>query len=62
MRVRFFHRHVWDIVIILEEGNLPHPRFSQCDIMVPWRALIGQNPATAQCDKGAERKLQRMGK
>ena len=26
MRVNFCSRHVWDIVIILEEGNLPHPR------------------------------------
>ena len=26
MRVHFFHRHVRDTVIILEEGNLPHPR------------------------------------
>ena len=26
MRVHFFHQPVWDIVVILEEGNLPHPR------------------------------------
>ena len=26
MRMHFFNRHVRDIVIILEEGNLPHPR------------------------------------
>ena len=25
MRVHFFHRHVRDIIIILEEVNLPHP-------------------------------------
>ena len=23
MRVHFWHRHVWDTVVILEEGNLP---------------------------------------
>ena len=26
MQVKFWHRHVRDIVVILEEGNLPHPR------------------------------------
>ena len=25
-RVHFWRRHVQDVVIILEEGNLPHPR------------------------------------
>ena len=28
MRVHLWRRHVRDIVIILEEGNLPHPRWS----------------------------------
>ena len=28
MRVQFWRRHVRDTVIIMEEGNLPHPR---CD-------------------------------
>ena len=26
MRVHVLHRHVQDTVVILEEGNLPHPR------------------------------------
>ena len=26
MRVQFWHRHVRDTVVILEEGNFPHPR------------------------------------
>ena len=26
MRENFLHRHVRDTVVILEEGNLPHPR------------------------------------
>ena len=32
-------RHVLDTVVILEEGNLPHPWFPQCEMIVPWRAL-----------------------
>ena len=30
MRVHFWRRHVRDTVIILEEGNLPHPRCENC--------------------------------
>ena len=39
MKVHFWNRHVKDIVVILEEGNLPHPRFPLCDMLVPWKAL-----------------------
>ena len=28
IRVHFLYWHVFDIVVILEEGNLPHPRCS----------------------------------
>ena len=60
MRMHFCSRHVRDIVIILEEGNLPHPRCSQCDMLVPWQALNGRHHATAMCRKGVERKRRRM--
>ena len=60
MWVHFFHRHIRDNVIILEEENLPHPQFPQYDILVPWRALNGRHFDTAQCSKGAERKRRRL--
>ena len=60
MRMHFFNRHVQDIVIILEEGNLPHPRCPRCDMLVPWRVLNSRHHATAQCAKGAEQKMRRM--
>ena len=60
MRMLFCSRHVREIVIILEEGNLPHPRCSRCDMLVPCRALNGRHHATAMCRKGAERKIRRM--
>ena len=47
-------------VIILEEGNLPHPRFSRCDMMVLWRALNGKHHDTAMCRSGVERQRRRM--
>ena len=39
MTVQFWHRHVRDTVVILEEGNPPHPCFPLGDMLVPWRAL-----------------------
>ena len=35
MQVHFLYQHVRDTVIILEEGNLPHPHFPWCNMMVP---------------------------
>ena len=48
------------VVIILEEGNLPHPRCPRCDILVPWRSLNGRHKSTAMCRSGAERKRRRL--
>ena len=48
MRVNLWHRHVRDIVVILEEGNLPHPRCPLCDMMMPWKAMNGTHMRTAQ--------------
>ena len=32
MRVHFVHRHVLDTVVMLEEGNFPHPRCAKCNM------------------------------
>ena len=61
MRVHFVHRHVQDTVVMLEEGNLPHPQCPRCDLQVPRKALNGRHMVTAQCKKGAERKRRRLG-
>ena len=49
MRVNFWHWHVRDTMVILEEGNLPHPRCPLCDILVPLKALNGTHRGTSQC-------------
>ena len=41
MRMHFWQWHFRDTMVILEEGNLPHPRCPLCDMLVPWRALNG---------------------
>ena len=56
MRVNFWHRHVRDTVVILEEGNLPHTRNPLCALMVPWKALNGTHRRIEQCNRGADRK------
>ena len=48
MCVHFWHRHVRDTVVILEEGNLPHPRCPMCDMLVLWRSLNRMHRRTAQ--------------
>ena len=53
-------RYVRDTVIILEEGNLPHPRCENCDMLVPWRALNVRHRDTAMCRSGAERKRRQL--
>ena len=55
--VQFLHRHVWDTVNIVEEGNLPQLRCLCCDMLVPWAALNSLHPNTSQCAKGVDRKL-----
>ena len=49
-----------DIVIILEEGNLPHPRCTNCDMFVPWRALNGFHKSTEMCKGGSDKKRQQL--
>ena len=57
---QFWHQHVRDTVVILEEGNLSHPRCSLCDILVPWKDLNGTHRRTAQCTWGAERRIRKL--
>ena len=60
MRVHFLHRHVRDTVVILEEGNLPHPRCPLYNMLVPWSDLNRRHLATAQCARRAEWKRRRL--
>ena len=36
--IHFFHCHMQDTLVILEEENRPHPRRPACDMFVPWEA------------------------
>ena len=60
IRVHCVHRHVQDTVVMLEEGNFPHPRCARFYMKVPRKALNGRHLGTAQCEKGAEQKRRRL--
>ena len=53
--VHFWYRHVRDTIVIMEEGNLPHPQFPMCDKLVPWRSQNGMHRCTVQCKTRTER-------
>ena len=56
MRVHFMHRHVLDTMVMLEEGNFPHPWCARCYIQVPRMALNGRHPGDlAVCNGGVEK-------
>ena len=55
-----WRRHVRDIVIILEEVNLPHPICTRCDMFVPRRDLKGRHKNTDMCRGGADKKRRRL--
>ena len=60
MRLHFWRRHVRDVVIILEEVNLPHPRCPLCDMFLPWQSLNGRHNSIEMCRSGAEKKRRRL--
>ena len=45
--VHFVHRHALEIEVILEEEYRTYPRWPQCDMLVPQKALNGQHTKTA---------------
>ena len=49
MRVHFWYQHIQNTTMILGEGNLPHPWFPLCDMLVPWRSLNRLHRCIAQC-------------
>ena len=60
MQVHFLHQNILDTVVIIEEGNPPHPRCARYNMLVPRRALNSRHAATAQYDRGAERNRRQL--
>ena len=49
IQAHFVHCPMKDTIVILEEGNLPHPICLDCDIIVPWTALNWCHSDTFLC-------------
>ena len=47
--------YVRDTMVVVEEGNPPHPHCLQCDMLVLWASLNGRNLNISQCAKGEDR-------
>ena len=56
MRVHFVYRHVLNTVVMLEEGNSPHPRCARCGMQVPFEGAEWAPPEDrAVCERGGEK-------
>ena len=51
-----FHRNMREKIVVLEEGNLPLPKCSCCDMFVTWEDLNGRHQAMSMCAKEVEQK------
>ena len=59
--MHLWHWHVWDTMVILQEGNLPHPQCSLCNMLVTWRYLNGSHKHTSQCMTGGGAESMELG-
>ena len=50
------NQHMEDTIIILNEGNGPHPRYEQCDMFLPQETLTTGHIGTKMSRMGAEQK------
>ena len=48
-------------MVIMEKGNLPHPRCTRYGMFLRWGALNIIHPDTYLCAKGADHNQYRMG-
>ena len=49
LRTHFVHLHVWYKIVIMEEGNPPHPRCPARNMFVTWLTMKNIHPTTALC-------------
>ena len=58
--VHFAHLQAQDTIMILEEGNRPNPRCTQCDMFMSHKALRIRHMMTSFYQEGVERKRRRL--
>ena len=60
LRVNLSFHHPRYIIVILEEGNKPHPRCPKCYMSFPQEALNQTHLTSVMCWRGTDRKRQRL--
>ena len=60
LRVQFAHQNPQYSIVILKEGNQPHPWCPQFDMFVPHEALNWAHPTSAMYRRRTERKSRRL--
>ena len=60
LQIHLSHHYVQYTTTILDEGNLPHPYFPQCNIFFPFKALNGRHPSVEMCVWGREVKRKHL--
>ena len=60
LQVHFVCRHPKYTIVILKEGNQPHPWCPQCGMFVPQEAPNWSHPTSVMCWRGTERKQRRL--
>ena len=58
--IYFMHWHMRDAIVILEEGNLPHPPCPDCAMFVLWAALNKRHTTTAFCARVIDSKRRQL--
>ena len=60
LRVHFVHRHVWDTIVMVGEGNRPYHQCPKCDMSVLHKAPSCRHLFKDFCSSGEERKRRRL--
>ena len=48
------HRHMEDIVVVINEGTVTHSRYEQCDMFIPQGKMEGGHLGRTICKRGDE--------
>ena len=58
--VHFVCHHLWDTIVVLEEGEQPYSICTRCNMFIPWRDMNRSHPAMAMCARVVDSKNQRL--
>ena len=54
LQLHYMHRHMEDIVVVINEGTVTHSRYEQCDMFIPQGKMEGGHLGPKICKIGDE--------